>query len=215
MGWLHEWSRTLGVMVAGFAAMMAGAVEPVSSDLQRFEVSPFIGYGLGGSFKLSDGGQQVDMQDHGSLALALDAQAGDAGEYEMLYARQSTELRGAEFAASKVVVEYLHVGGMAFLGDGSRSKPYIVAGIGITRLSPGPAVDREDTRFSGSLGLGMRVPISKHFSLRLEGRGWLTLMNADTAIFCRSDQNGGLCLVRARGSSLFQLELLAGAAYAF
>ena len=61
----------------------------------------------------------------------------------------------------------------------------------------------------------MRVPISTHFSLRLEGRGFLTIMNADTAIFCRSDQTGALCLVRARGSSLFQLDLLAGAACAF
>ena len=61
----------------------------------------------------------------------------------------------------------------------------------------------------------MRVPIGPHFSLRLEGRGFLTVLNANSAIFCRSDQSGGLCLVRARGSSMFQFDFLAGAAYAF
>ncbi len=61
----------------------------------------------------------------------------------------------------------------------------------------------------------MRVPVSPHFSLRLEGRGFLTPVNTDSAFFCRSDQSGALCQVRVRGSSFFQFDLLAGAAYAF
>ncbi len=215
MGRLLVGSRTLALMTSVLAAAMAGAVEPVAIAPQRFELSPFIGYGLGGSFTLSGSGQQVDMDNHGSFALALDAQAGDAGQYELLYARQSTVLRGAGFAATGVDVEYLQLGGTALLGDGVHLRPYILAGVGVTRLSPGPAIAHEDTRFSGSLGLGVRVPISRHLSLRLEGRGFLTLLNANGAIFCRSDQSGGLCLVRARGSSMFQFDFLAGAAYAF
>jgi hypothetical protein len=211
----HRMSHALTITAVLLAATMAGAAKPALSEPLRFEVTPFIGYRLGGGFKLSDTGQQVDMDDHGSFALALDVQAADAGQYELLYARQSTVLRGAAFAATKIAVEYLHIGGTALLADGPRLKAYILAGIGATRLSPGPTVGREDSRFSASLGLGMRVPVSPRFSLRLEGRGFLTLMNADTAIFCRSDQGGALCLVRARGSSLFQFDFLAGAAYAF
>jgi hypothetical protein len=212
---LHRLPRALAITGGLMGATMIGAAEAVSAAPPRFELSPFIGYRMGGGFKLSDTGQQVDIDDHGSFALALDARAGDGGQYELLYARQSTLLRSAAFAATRIDVEYLHIGGTALLADGARLKPYILAGIGVTRLSPGPSAEREDDRFSASLGLGMRVPISAHFSLRLEGRGFLTLMNADTAIFCRSDQGGALCLVRARGSSLFQFDVLAGAAFAF
>jgi opacity protein-like surface antigen len=205
----------LVLTAAALGSTMAGAAEPASSEPLRFEVSPFIGYRLGGGFSLNDTGQHVDIDDHGSFALALDARAGDAGQYELLYARESTVLRGDAFASTKVDVEYLHIGGTALLGDAPRLKPYILGGIGVTRLSPGPTAGHENTRFSASLGLGMRVPISTHFSVRLEGRGFLTLVNADSAIFCRSDQAGALCLVQARGSSLFQFDFLAAAAYAF
>jgi hypothetical protein len=59
------------------------------------------------------------------------------------------------------------------------------------------------------------VPFREHFSVRLEARGFVTLVNPDTAFFCRSDQTGLLCRVRSSGSTFIQYDLLAGAAYAF
>jgi hypothetical protein len=59
------------------------------------------------------------------------------------------------------------------------------------------------------------MPVSEHVSLRLEARGYLTLMDSDTAIFCRSDNGSGFCRIVAHGSTIFQAEALAGFAVGF
>jgi opacity protein-like surface antigen len=191
------------------------AAEPPAREVQQFEVSPFIGYRVGGSFRLIGTGQHIELDDHGSFALALDARADESTQYELFYGRQSTVLRANALAPASIDVEYLHIGGTVALDEAQRVKPYLAGGLGITRFSPDPALGHEDTRFSVSLALGVRVPVSRHFSLRLEGRGLLTPVNTDSALFCRSDQSGALCQVRVRGSSFFQFDFLAGAAYAF
>ena len=200
------------------AAVLASApatAEQPARAAQQFEVSPFIGYRVGGSFKLVDAGQHVELDDHGSFALALDARADESTQYELFYGRQSTVLRADALAPLSIDVEYLHIGGTLALDEAQRVKPYLAGGLGITRFNPDPARGHEDTRFSVSLALGLRVPVSPHFSLRLEGRGLLTPVNTDSALFCRSDQSGALCQVRVRGSASFQFDFLAGAAYAF
>ena len=188
---------------------------PPPPDRPRFEVAAFGGFSLGGSLTLNSTGQRVDVGDHGSLAVALDAQADEGRQYELFYSHQSTTLRGdSTFAPVGVTVEYLHIGGTVVLDDSSRLKPYLLGGLGITRFSP-PAPGLEDTRFSASLGLGLRVPVNKQLSLRLEARGLVTLISADTSLFCRSDQTGLLCQIHGHGSTFLQGEALAGVAYAF
>jgi hypothetical protein len=188
---------------------------PAARQPLRFEASAFIGYGLGGSLKLADSGQSVSVNDHDSFALALDAPAADIGQYELFYATQSTDLQGAQFARTKIRLDYLHLGGTEFLGESRRYQPYILASLGATRIDPASSNGSEDTRFSLSGGIGVRTALSRHLSVRIEGRGFLTFLNSDAAIFCRSDQSGALCNVHARGSGLFQFHFFAGAAYAF
>jgi hypothetical protein len=59
------------------------------------------------------------------------------------------------------------------------------------------------------------VPVTDRFNFRLEARGFVTLVDTDSAIFCASGSFGGVCSIRARGSTFTQFELLAGAAFAF
>jgi hypothetical protein len=88
----------------------------------------------------------------------------------------------------------------------------------------GLADEGREYEFFYSLSLGLRAPLTQHFSLRLETRSYLTPINTHTAPFCRSDQGGvlcrsdqggALCQVRARGSPLFQGDFPAGATYSF
>lgn len=211
---MHKAHAGLVLLGAVFAAALARAAPPAAEPPQ-FEVTPFIGYRLGGNFQLVDSGQSVRVQDHGSFALALDARGADWTQYELFYGRQSTTLSADAFASTPVKVEYLHLGGSVALGETERLKPYLAGGLGIARLTPDSAQGEADTRFSISLALGLRVPVSPHFALRFEGRGFFTPVNTDTAFFCRSDQSGALCEVRARGSLFFQFDFLAGATYAF
>jgi opacity protein-like surface antigen len=200
------------------AALLAGAActsGAFADEPSQFSISPFVGYRVGGGFRLNDTGQHISLTNHDAFALAVDMRADEGSEYELFYSRQSSDLRGSGFAPAGTVVEYLHIGGIVWLADEDRIKPYFGGGLGATRLSPGLAPGSDDTRFSLSLSLGLRAPLTQHFSLRAEARGYFTPLNTDTGLFCRSDQGGAVCQVRARGSSLFQGDFLAGVTYAF
>jgi opacity protein-like surface antigen len=183
--------------------------------LPWFELTSFATLRLGGDFALDDPAEEVDLDDAGAFAFAINLRADETSQYELFYGRQQTRFeRGSSLAGQDIDVEYLHVGGTAALIGEHRLIPYMVGGLGVTRFSP--AVNEEDaTRFSLSLGGGVRVPVSPRFSLRFEGRGYLTFIDTDTAFFCRSDEGGALCRVRGSGSTFLQYELLAGAAFSF
>src|SRR5262249_13293624 len=101
-----------------------------------FEVTPFAGYRFGGSFRTFDTGEHVDLDSHGSFAVALDLQADAASQYELFYGRQASSVGGTSSGASSsatvapahVTVEYLHIGGSAVLDDSRRFMPYILGG---------------------------------------------------------------------------------------
>jgi len=195
----------------------AAADTELPTPLPTFEISPFVGFRVGGRFEDSSTTDSLSVDAHSSLALALDARTADQGsQYEFFYSQQSTSVSGSGFAPVGMKVQYLHIGGTVTLDQSQpRVQPYLAGGLGATLLVPDAADSREETAFSMSLALGLRVPLSRHFMLRLEGRGYLTLLNADTAIFCRSDQNGALCQIHAQGSTFLQFDFLAGASFVF
>lgn len=204
----------------GFAATLLGAsaaagAEPPGPEPPPYEVTPFVGYRVGGNFERIDTNQTVKVDDHGSTALAFDVLADNAMQYELFYGRQSTQLIGAAASLTSIKVEYLHLGGTVPLEGTPRLKPYFGGGLGITRLTPDPALGIDNMRFSISLSLGLRVPVSRHLALRFEGRGFLTPVPQDSEFFCHSDQTGALCVVHAQGSVFFQADFLAGAAFTF
>jgi Outer membrane protein beta-barrel domain len=200
-------------LLAGLLGCSAVRAEAPAPDTLQFAATPFVGYRVGGNFQLVDTGQSVRVDDHGSAALALNLRTADWTQYELFYARQSSTLSGTGFVPTGVKVEYLHIGGLVPLDETEHLKPYFGGGLGVTRLSPDSAQGSDETRFSMSLALGLRVPLNPHFSLRFEGRGFLTPVNTDSAFFCRSDQSGALCALHAQGSLFFQFDFLAGVTY--
>jgi opacity protein-like surface antigen len=209
------------LLVAALVGFGTASASAATEEPLLFEVSGFGALAVGGNFRLSDPnassgtGSTVSLADHGAFALTADLRADEGSQYELFYSREATDLRGGvNVAPTNVTVEYLHLGGTLLLDDEPRIKPYLVGGLGITRFTPGQA-GSTDTRFSASLGVGLRWPITRHFSVRLEGRGLVSLVNPDAAIFCRSDQAGLLCRIHGSGQTFLQGELLAGAAFAF
>jgi hypothetical protein len=205
--------------------MVASAGEPAAggSGAHRdnemplpFEISPFVGYRIGGSLSLADTGQSVDLDEHESFGLALDLRRDEDSQYELYYGRQSTAVAATpNLPRESLRVEYLHIGGTTVLNDEVPGKPYLLGGLGATHFTPDSTEGRADTRFSLSLGVGARIPFSARFSLRLEVRGYITFFSSDTAFLCRSDQTGAFCQFHAHGSTFTQFDFLAGAAYAF
>ena len=207
--------------LAAEASYAQSASSRVAEEPLLFEIAGFGALAVGGHFRLQDPtatgmgtGSTVSLADHGAFALAADLRADAGSQYELFYSREATDLGGnAGVPRTNVTVEYVHLGGTLLLNDEPKIQPYMVGGLGIARFTPG-AQGNTDTRFSASLGLGLRWPVTRHFSVRLEGRGFVTLVNPDAAIFCRSDQAGLLCRIRGSGHTFLQGEFLAGAAWA-
>jgi opacity protein-like surface antigen len=206
----------LGLFGAVATAAAADDDERPAQDLTAYELTPFIGYRLGGDFDIDNTNpqQRANLEDQGSFALAFDLRRDEISQYEVLYARQESRLeQGSPLAPLDVNVEYLHLGGTLGVDDQMLLQPYIVGTLGLTRFTLQSGSD--DTRFSFSLGGGVRVPVTPRFNIRLEGRGFLTFIDTDSSIFCASGSFGGVCAIRAKGSSFFQFELMAGAAFSF
>lgn len=189
-----------------------------------FEIAGFGGWTTGGQFKLQGGGAivnndvtstgtRIGLDDHSTFAVTAGLRASDTTQYELFYSREATQLK-AYGAETDVTVSYFHLQGTLLLSEGERAlQPYVIGGLGITRLTPGED-GTSKTRPSAALGLGLRWAATDHLSLRLEGRGLVTLMNNNT-VFCKSDETGLLCRVHGNGTTFIQGQFLAGVAFAF
>jgi opacity protein-like surface antigen len=221
----HGLKRIAAHVFAGFAVLAsfaANGAEPQDKDapaapLNLYEVTPFAGYRFGGNFDVSGSTRDASLADHGSFALALDLRRDEESQYELLYSRQQASLQpDSPVGPADVNVEYLQLGGtLDVYVEQPLLKPYVVGTLGLTRFTPDAGAGNDDTRFSVSLGAGLRVPVTPHFGLRFEARGYVTFINTDSSVFCASGSFGGVCAIRAKGSTFAQYELLAGAAFAF
>ncbi|MCU0975457.1 MAG: porin family protein [Steroidobacteraceae bacterium] len=192
----------------GMLSAAAAADEPV------FRIVPHAGGRAGGSFEDADTGADRDLEESASLALALELRHGPGTWWQLWYSRQGSEIVEPE-GQLDVDVEVLHIGGTAPISEGERVNSFVSGGIGATRFSPGASGYDDETRFSFSLGVGLEMPLAERVALRLEARGYMTLMDSDSAVFCRTGGEENFCRIVASGSSLLQFELLAGLSFAF
>ena len=182
----------------------------------RFELTPFVGYRLGGSFDIasdSDSGESVDLDPAASYGIGFGVYRDNQSFYELLYSRQQASLdsNDASLANVDVDIEYFQVGGTALFETAEQwMVPYLSLTIGATRLSPQQGGYDDETKFSGSIGGGLRMPFNERVAATFGLRGYLTLVDSDTGIFCLSDATGATCLLRTSGSTIFQGEALLG-----
>lgn len=205
-------SRAFLASIALFLAAPAQGAD----ELPLVQVAAHAGYRAGGSLEDSTTGEDRDLDEGGSFALALEVRyrPGDARYYQLWYSRQASTVDDG-LASFDVDVEYLHLGGTIPIGNHERAQPYFAAGLGATRFSSSEPGSSDKTRFSGSIGLGVAIPLAERAAFRLEARGYLTAVDSDSAIFCRADDGSGFCRIVASGSTLFQAEVLAGIALRF
>ena len=210
-----RWATFVSAVLVCAVAQAEESGSPPSAPL-TFSVSPFAGYRFGGTFKLASSDTHVDVNSHAAYALALDMSTdGQASQYELFYSRQSTSLGAQSPVPSDVVIEYLHIGGTASFLDSfsSRLQSYLIGSFGVTRFDPSLGDHRTD--FSASLGMGLRSELTRHLAVRLEARGFATVLSSSTTVFCKSDETGGLCRIHGSGSTFLQADLLAGVSYSF
>ena len=206
---------TRSLLIAALLATAAALAQP--AEATDFQAALHAGYRVGGSFEDTDTGDDRDLDEGGSFAVALELRfrPGDDRFYQLWYSRQASTVDDDLSVAHDVDIEYLHLGGTLPIGDYERIQPYFAAGLGATRFSSSGPDSRDSTRFSGSIALGVAVPIAERVAFRFEARGYLTAVDSDSAFFCRFDGGAGLCRIVASGATVFQAEALAGIAIRF
>ena len=208
----------LFLLLLGTLATTAAAQE----KHYRFELTPLVGYSMGGSFDTEDEDgveTEFDVENSANLGLAFNIKHDHNTEYEIFLSRQSTELQtGDLFQGQSVLdlnIDYIQVGG-TYIDDGDTTRPYISATVGISRLDPGRFLSfGSETNFAFTIGGGVRIFPESRFGLRLEGRFLGTFIDNDTAFFCQSSSSNNSCAVRINGSLFWQFQAMAGGHFSF
>jgi hypothetical protein len=178
--------RSILSIAAGFGLSLS----PILAQPQiphRFELTPQVQYRFGGTLAADQNALfDVDLEVDESTALGItfDIPLSRALQLELLASRQKTDLRfdeglfGDNLRVADFELTYLHAG-LLVQGGNRTVNPFFVFSGGLTRLSPDlPNTDAE-TRFSFSLGGGVKVFFTPNLGLRFEGRGFWTALDED------------------------------------
>ena len=196
-------------------ALLAGL--PAFADGNTgFEITPFAGYRMGGQIDAEDSATDIRLDDAGSVGLLLNGHYRDNTQWELHYSNQATRARitdGASGEESSLDFDtyMLQLGG-TYLFDGETVVPYLAFTLGGTHVRTRGADSEDDTFFSGSIGLGLRIWPESRVGLRVEARAYGTLVDSKSDIFCVSapaDEVAG-CAVRLAGDLASQVEVFAG-----
>ncbi|MEW5880821.1 MAG: hypothetical protein AB1761_10315 [Pseudomonadota bacterium] len=194
-------------LVGGLVAFAALAVVAPSVHAQDNGAFAFGGWRAGGDFENAATGERLRLADRGAASVALDFGIDGGRQLELFASRQRTRLESLPAGARPLplTVTYLHIGGTNFFEGPIGRGPYVVGGVGATIFAPGLDGFRSETRPSLNVGVGYLLPLAGPLALRVELRGYATLVNSSGGLFC----SGG-CVLAIRGDSLAQGEVLIG-----
>ena len=208
------------VRVTYFAMVLIAALLPVSASAADVEITPFAGYTMGGQFTDAVTGKSLSFDDTSSYGIMVDFKQpldkeGGESWIELYYSRQQTRLKadqGPFFGDPlfDVNIEYFHLGGTYGQATG-KMKPFVVGTFGATHMTPEGEGLHAETKFSLSLGGGVKLYLSEHVGIRLDARWFGTLFNGSGSAFC----SGGACLINVQGDVLSQFTANAGVILAF
>jgi opacity protein-like surface antigen len=182
------------------------------SYAQNYEITPLIGWRTSSSLEDSNTGGSIDLKETDSFGFILSMKQKGNSYYDFLFSRQDTELQSSSSTGSPTAVrfDYYHLGGTVFY-DHDDLHPFISGGLGATHISPANDNFSSETKFSLSVGGGLKFPFSQNIGLRLEARGYGTVVDSDGSILCAN----GACVAKFKGSLFMQFEAFAGLSVAF
>lgn len=207
--------------LAAIAAMaLIAAFYHLPAIAGDFEITPFAGYTWGGEFTDAVTGTTLKVNETSNYGVMVDInlvninQEGQS-QVELYFSHQATQLKtdNGPFTGSPLFdldIDYYHLGGTYGM-DLGKVKPFMVGTLGVTHMVPqGPGLDSL-TKFSLSLGGGVKLFATDRIGLRLEGRWFGTLFNGSGSAFCTS----GTCAINVQGDLFSQFVANAGLIIAF
>ena len=202
----------IALLVAAATATPAGALAQISTPggaADENNLTVYGGYRFGGGLTDVTTGKTWETTDGVAYAIAADFAIDRRTQWELFISHRSSTLKASGFAPVAdnigVGITYYHLGGTYFFDQGVGKGGYVVGGLGLTNFSPSLSGLSSETRFSLNLGVGYMVPLAKYVALKIEGRGYATLIDSSSGFFC----SGG-CVVQISGTTFTQGEVLVG-----
>ena len=188
------------------------------AQAEGFELTPMVGYRIGGEFELEETGDELNLDDAAIYGFIFGFPIDYQSVVEVELAYQGTALQGGgAFAGEKLFdmsVTTLQAGGR-YQSDNDKVKGFVSGGIGLSYFSPQEDFQGEslsdEWAWVLSIGGGAIIPVSEKLAIRLEGRGVGTFLIDSKGAFCAQ----GVCAVAIEGRGYAQLELRVGLAIAF
>jgi hypothetical protein len=204
------------VLLLGIAAG-SSAAQPSRDN--AFTV--YAAYRDGGSFTDITTGSRLPIEASGAWAASLDLGRSPATQVQLFVARQSSHVDARQAtqpmppaaplpAKFPMTLTYAHIGGTSFVDKKIGQGVYLAGGIGATLFEPDLNGLANELRPSVSLGIGYQLPLGERFALRFEARGYATLVNSDSALFC----SGG-CVISVRGNTVTQGDVQLGFSFRY
>jgi len=206
----------IGAAVLVAAAIPAGARaqgDAPNAPARENNFTLYAGYRFGGGFTDVTTGKTWELTEGPAFSAAADFGIDRKTQWEIFISHRNSAMKASGFSPAadniRLGVTYYHVGGTYFVDDVGKGG-YVVGGLGLTNFTPASAGLSSETRFSLNIGFGYMIPVSKHVAVKLEGRGYATLVDSSSGFFC----SGG-CVVQIKGTTFTQAEAMAGIAARF
>jgi hypothetical protein len=178
----------------------------------RFGISPFYGYRWGGEIQDASTGSEYSFKDAPAYGLILDYAPMDYyGRFELLWSRQdsSVDFHGNNgLGKVDITIDVIQVGSMAEYGS-ERLRGYASAHVGATHFSSDGYGD--DTKFSFSIGAGVKAFLTKNIYLRADLCGFWTVTEGEGSFIYAN----GVTVASFSGSTLWQGQVSAGLGVTF
>jgi Outer membrane protein beta-barrel domain len=185
----------------------------------RFELTPFGGYRWGGTLFADTTtlfNRDVDAESSGDFGLNFGIPIGYSNmKLELMVNHQATHLTtgSAIFEPNNRLadfdVTYYHAGLMIPFAESRNVTPFVVLSAGVGNLDPKVSGATSSNRFSGSAGVGVKVPVNDNFGVRVETRGYFTSLGGNNGNDCRQ------CSGNNNGHDFYQGEVNVGFVISF
>jgi hypothetical protein len=208
-------------MLPGVVLALSAAAATAQTAPKDSAVTWYGSYRDGGSFTDVTSNRTLRLDASPAWAISYDRGVDASRQLEFYVSYQSTHLEldpsainnpQARSAPSSLPMKvlYLHIGGTNFVEGPIGHGFYVLGGLGITLFAPATAGYGDEVRPSLNLGLGYQVALAEQIALRIEARGYVTVINSSGGLFC----SGG-CVFKIKGDAVTQGEAQLGLSYRF
>lgn len=205
--------RNARALLGVVAAVLPAAAAAQDAAQKEHHLTLYAGYRAGGKLTDVNTGQSWEMTDGAAYALSAGIGLTRTTQLEFFVSHRASALKASGFspAADNVGLDvtYYHAGG-TFFPEGVGHGWYLAGGLGATHFQPQDRGLNPETRLSMSLAAGYMVPLGQSFGIKVEARGYGTLIKGSGAMFC----SGG-CVIQVKGDTMTQAEVLVGVSVRF